>query len=66
MAQTKDRELADGGSFGGGNSPRAGIAGWFDRLVNGVNRLPRPFLAFGTIGLIVYAMADPVQFARRH
>ena len=39
--------------------------GWFDRLVNGVNRLPRPFLAFGTIGLFIYAMVDPVQFARR-
>jgi hypothetical protein len=39
--------------------------GWFDRLVNGLNRLPRPFLAFGTIGLFVYAMVDPVQFARR-
>ncbi len=39
--------------------------GWFDRLVNGLNRLPRPFLAFGTIGLFVYAMVDPIQFARR-
>ncbi|WP_431299741.1 holin family protein [Tabrizicola sp. BL-A-41-H6] len=39
--------------------------GWFDRLVNGVNRLPRPMLAFGTIGLFVYAMVDPVAFARR-
>ncbi len=39
--------------------------GWFDRLVNGVNRLPRPFLAFGTIGLFVFAMVDPIQFARR-
>jgi hypothetical protein len=39
--------------------------GWFDRLVNGVNRLPRPMLAFGTIGLFVYAMVDPVAFANR-
>ena len=39
--------------------------GWFDILVNGINRLPRPMLAFGTIGLFVYAMCDPVQFARR-
>lgn len=37
----------------------------FDRLVNGLNRLPRPFLAFGTIGLFVYAMVDPVAFVRR-
>jgi Holin of 3TMs, for gene-transfer release len=39
--------------------------GWFDRMVNGLNRLPRPFLAFGTIGMFVYAMADPVGFAAR-
>ncbi len=38
---------------------------WFDRLVNGLNRLPRPLLAFGTIGLFVYAMADPHAFALR-
>ena len=39
--------------------------GWFDRLVNGLNRRPRPLLAFGTIGLFVYAMLDPQQFAQR-
>jgi len=39
--------------------------GWFDRLVNGINRLPRPMLAFGTIGLFVYAMVDPARFADR-
>lgn len=38
---------------------------WFDRMVNGLNRLPRPFLAFGTIGLFVYAMIDPEAFAHR-
>ncbi len=39
--------------------------GWFDRAVNGLNRLPRPLLAFGTLGLFVYAMVDPVSFAQR-
>lgn len=39
--------------------------GGFDRVVNGLNRLPRPMLAFGTIGLFVYAMADPAGFAAR-
>ena len=38
---------------------------WFDRLVNGLNRLPRPFLAFGTLGLFTYAMIDPEAFAKR-
>jgi hypothetical protein len=38
---------------------------WFDRFVNGLNRLPRPLLAFGTIGLFIYAMQDPSGFAAR-
>lgn len=38
---------------------------WFDVLVNGLNRLPRPMLALGTLGLFVYAMADPVGFSVR-
>lgn len=37
----------------------------FDRFVNGLNRLPRPLLAFGTIGLFAYAMVDPLSFAHR-
>lgn len=40
-------------------------AGWFDALVNGLNRLPRPMLALGTLGLFVYAMADPAGFGLR-
>ncbi|WP_376877361.1 holin family protein [Albirhodobacter sp. R86504] len=39
--------------------------GIFDSVVNGLNRLPRPFLAFGTLGLFVYAMIDPVSFSQR-
>jgi hypothetical protein len=39
--------------------------GWFDHLVNGLNRLPRPMLALGTLGLFVYAMADPDGFGVR-
>jgi len=38
---------------------------WFDRLINGLNRLPRPMLALGTIGLFVFAMVDPVAFRHR-
>jgi hypothetical protein len=38
--------------------------GW-DRFVDGLNRLPRPAMAFGTIGLIGAAMADPVWFMAR-
>ncbi len=39
--------------------------GLFDRIVNGLNRLPRPMLALGTLGLFVYAMVDPTSFTRR-
>ena len=39
--------------------------GLFDRVVDGMNRLPRPMLALGTLGLFVYAMAEPVGFAAR-
>jgi len=39
--------------------------GWFDALINGLNRLPRPALALGTLGLFVYAMAAPESFAQR-
>ena len=37
----------------------------FDRIVNGVNRLPRPMLAFGTLALFTYAMVDPESFGTR-
>jgi hypothetical protein len=38
---------------------------WFDRAVNGLNRLPRPCLALGTVGLFAYAMVDPASFSTR-
>jgi len=43
----------------------AGQSGAFDRFMDGVNRLPRPALALGTLGLFVSAMVDPVWFAAR-
>jgi len=39
--------------------------GWFDRAVDAANRLPRPLMAMGTLGLFVSAMVDPVWFASR-
>ena len=39
--------------------------GGFDRFMDGINRLPRPLLAFGTLGLFVSAMVDPIWFATR-
>jgi hypothetical protein len=42
--------------------PRKGL---FDRFIDGINRLPRPMLALGTIGLFVSAMFDPAWFSSR-
>lgn len=39
--------------------------GWYDRAVDAANRLPRPLMALGTLGLFVSAMVDPVWFASR-
>lgn len=40
--------------------PKRGV---FDRIVDGLNRLPRPALALGTIWLFVMAMQNPEGFA---
>lgn len=37
----------------------------FDVFMDGVNRLPRPSLALGTLALFVAAMVDPLWFAER-
>jgi len=37
----------------------------FDRVIDGLNRLPRPLLAFGTLGLFISAMVNPIWFASR-
>ncbi|MDT0683722.1 holin family protein [Roseicyclus sp. F158] len=44
------------------SAPRQSV---FDRVIDGLNRLPRPALALGTLGLFVSAMVDPVWFAER-
>ncbi|PTQ74488.1 holin family protein [Celeribacter persicus] len=51
------------GEFAG---PQAGVQrGYFDRFMDALNRVPRPLMAFGTIGLCVSAMVDPIWFASR-
>lgn len=39
--------------------------GYFDRFMDALNRVPRPLMAFGTIGLCISAMVDPIWFASR-
>ncbi len=49
--------------FGAEFAPRG--RGAFDRFMDGVNRVPRPALALGTIALFVSAMVSPEWFAAR-
>ncbi len=44
---------------------KRGRGNWFNNLVDGLNRLPRPVLALGTVGLFVFAMVDPIAFSAR-
>lgn len=39
--------------------------GWFDDVMNAMNRLPRPLMTMGTIGLFIYAMVEPIGFGIR-
>lgn len=39
--------------------------GIFDRFMDALNRIPRPAMALGTLGLFVSAMVDPIWFAQR-
>lgn len=39
--------------------------GRFDRIIDALNRLPRPMMVFGTLGLFISAMVDPLWFAAR-
>lgn len=38
--------------------------GRYDRLIDAANRLPRPLLVFGVVGLLALALFDPVLFDR--
>ena len=36
---------------------------WWDSLIDGINRLPRPVMTFGIVGLFWYCLYAPAQFA---
>ena len=69
------RENAEGGAARAHEGRMAALAqlgaefragrGAFDRVMDGVNRLPRPAMALGTLGLFVSAMWAPDWFAAR-
>ncbi len=37
----------------------------FDTLMDAINRIPRPAMALGTLGLFISAMVDPIWFSER-
>jgi len=39
--------------------------GLFDTLMDAINRIPRPAMALGTLGLFISAMVDPIWFSQR-
>jgi hypothetical protein len=39
--------------------------GWFDRFIDGLNRLPRPAMVIGILALFTSAMTNPIWFAER-
>lgn len=42
-----------------------GGCGWFNHVLDGLNRLPRPAFALGAIALFIAAMFDPLWFGER-
>lgn len=36
--------------------------GWWPSLIDGINRLVRPFFTFGAVALLIWPVLDPVQF----
>lgn len=60
LLRLRDRMLAEG-AVNLPERPRAG----YDRLVDGLNRLPRPLLALGSLAMMAAAMIAPDWFAAR-
>jgi hypothetical protein len=70
VGNRSEREAAEAAAVAGalaqfGGEFAAAGTGRFDRFVDGLNRLPRPLLALGTLGLFGYAMAEPGGFSTR-
>ncbi len=61
--RTADMRSAALGQFG--QEFRVARRSGFDRLMDALNRIPRPAMALGTLALFVSAMVDPVWFAAR-
>jgi len=70
VANKTKRDKIEGDAFNAVvDSHRAEFASvgntWFDSLINGINRLPRPIMALGVIAMFVFAIKSPQAFAER-
>lgn len=61
-ASAHDEQMAVMGQMGDEFQYR-GDRNWFDSLIDGINRLPRPAMVFGSLGLIAWCIVDPVEFS---
>ena len=60
--QASTEQMAVLAQFAAESQPRENRT-WWDALVDGLNRLPRPLMTFGVMGLFVWAVVDPAEFA---
>ena len=65
QATKPGHDICDSPQTGPATAVQHGRISRFDGFVNGLNRLPRPLLALGTLALFGYAMSDPVGFSIR-
>lgn len=56
-----EEQMAVQGAFAAEFAPRENRT-WWDSFVDGLNRLPRPIMTFGTIALFAWAVMDPAEF----
>jgi len=61
--QVNDDLAQNGGALVPNLSTRQRAA--YDRLVDALNRLPRPLMALGTLAMLAAAMFDPIWFSAR-
>lgn len=60
-SQAHDEQMSVMQTFAAEFLPRENRT-WWDSFVDGLNRLPRPVMTFGTIALFVYCIDDPAGF----
>lgn len=58
-----NEQMSVSGQFAAEFNYRGANRTWFDSLIDGINRMPRPFIVFGMIWLLSMSAWDPIWFA---